>query len=231
MIILLHGDYTEASRVDLNWIKQTAKGKEIRQLDGRNLDKTALTQMLESSSLFGGETLIIIENLFSRIGKKIKLVEELAEIISSSAKNTDIILWEDKEVGTSVVKNLGSSVRVKLFKTPAIIWQFLDGLAPNRARILIPIYRQLIENETPELVLTMIVRRLRQLIQLRDGVTPDGLAGWQASRLTAQARLFTMDTLLLMEKKLLDIEYSIKTGSSPFTLSQHLEQWLISLGV
>lgn len=231
MLILLHGDRIEASRAELNRIKQTSKGKEIRQLDGRNLDKTALTQTLESGSLFGGEILVIIENLFSRIGKKVKLVEELAKIISSSAKNTDIILREDKEVGTSVVKNLGSSAQVKLFKTPAIIWQFLDGLAPNRERILIPIYQQLIENEAPELVFTMIVRRLRQLIQLRDGVTPEGLAGWQASHLTAQAKLFTMHTLLSMEKKLLDIEYSIKTGSSPFTLSQHLEQWLISLGV
>ncbi len=229
MITVIHGDHTEASRNELNRLKLTAKGKEIRQLDGRNLDKTALTQALESSSLFGGDTLVIIENLFSRIGKKTKLVEELAKIIAASSKSSDVVLWEYKEVGANVTKNLGTNIQIKLFKMPAIIFHFLDGLAPSQAKTLIDLYQRLVENEAPELVFTMIVRRIRQLIQLRDGVTPDGLAGWQASRLTAQAKLFTMNSLLLMEKKLLEIEYSIKTGASPFTLSQHLELFIVNL--
>ena len=75
----------------------------------------------------------------------------------------------------------------------------------------------------------MIVRRVRQLILLRDTVIPEGLSGWQLTRLTRQAKLFTMDRLLTMYKKLLEMEFSIKNGSSPFTLRQLTEQFIIDL--
>src|SRR3989338_3962079 len=99
MIILLHGDDIETSRMELNRLKDAQKNREIRQLEGKGLDKTSLTQALASQSLFGGEAFVIIENLFSKIGKKITLVEELCSILADCPKNADIILWEDKEVG------------------------------------------------------------------------------------------------------------------------------------
>ena len=75
----------------------------------------------------------------------------------------------------------------------------------------------------------MLVKRIRQLIMLRDGVTPEGLQGWQATRLTSQSKLFTIDKLLSMEKRLLEIDVSIKTGTSPFPLAQQLELFFIDL--
>ena len=226
MITLLHGDNTEASRAVFSQMKETAVGKEIRVLDGRTLDETKLTQALESSSMFGGDTVVFIENLFGKLGRKQKLIESLSAIIKGSS--ADVVLWEDKEVGVTVTKSLGQA-DVRLFKTPVVLFQFLDGLTPKCAFKLLPVYLALIEKEAPELVSTMIARRLRQLLQLSDGVTPAGLQGWQATRLTHQAKLFTMDRLLFMYKKLLDVEFSIKNGSSPFSLSQLTEQFIIDL--
>jgi DNA polymerase III delta subunit len=219
MITLLHGTYIEASRKEFIRLKDEAKAKDVRVLDGRTLDAAALTQAVESNSLFGGDTMVFIENLFGKLGRKIKLIESLATIINNSS--ADIVLWEDKEVGATVLKNL-SKAKVNIFKTPAIIFQFLD--APT-----LKTYCLLIQQEAPELVQAMLVRRIRQLIQLRDHVTPEGLTGWQLSRLTRQANLFTMDRLLAMYKKLLDIEFSVKNGSSPFTTAQHIEQFLLDL--
>ncbi len=229
MITLLHGDNIEASRAELVRLKNEAKGKEIRSIDGRGLDATTLTQALGSNSLFGGDVLVTIENLFSKLGKKTKLIEQLANMLSDAAKDTDIILWEDKEIGVTVSKSLGSSLKVMPFKIPSIIFQFLDGLHPQSAKVLIPMYQQLVQSEAPELVLSLISRRLRQLLIVAGGETPDGLQGWQVGKLTSQAKFFTIEVLTSMYKKLLDMEYSLKTGTTPFTLAQLTEQFLIDL--
>lgn len=228
MITLLHGDHIELSRNELNRLKAAATGKEVRVLDGRTIDQANLTQALESHSLFGGDTVIFIESLFGKLGKKPKLIEALAKILVASAGSADIILWEDKEVGATVLKNLGK-VDVHLFKLPTIIFKFLDGIAPHRTKTQLDLFHTVVVDSAPELILSMIVKRVRQLIQLHDGVTPVGLAGWQASRLTQQAKLFSMDKLITMHTELLSMEHSTKTGTTPFTLADLIEQFIISV--
>lgn len=226
MITLIHGDNIEASRFELTRLLSLAKGKEIRELNGRGLDQNALTQALESSSLFGGDTLVVIENLFGKLGRKIKLIESLATLIRNSS--SDVIVWEDKELSPSVIKSLGNCT-IKLCKIPVIIFQFLDSLRPHDSKNLILLYQRVVQTQVAEITYTLLVRRVRQLIQLLDGVIPDGLAPWQATRLTGQARLFTMDKLISMHKQLLTMDIAIKTGESPFSLAQLIEQFLIYL--
>ena len=226
MITLIHGDDIETSRNELTRLKDQAKTKEIRVLDGRSIDESSLTQALQSSSMFGEDTAIFIENLFGKLGRKIKLIETLAKILMNST--ADVVIWENKEVSPSVVKSIPKA-NVKLYKLPSIIFQFLDGISPRSASRLLPLYESLVETEAQEIVFSMLVRRIRQLIQVSNGVTPEGMQGWQVSRLTRQAKSFTIDKLLSMYKKLLDIESSIKTGSSPFTLRQLTEKYLLDL--
>lgn len=229
MITLLHGDDVEASRNELNRFKSQAKQKEIRHLDWREVSDTALTQALESQSLFGVETVVIIENLFTRLGRKTKSIEELVRILRQGSKGSNVILWEEKTIGTGIVESLGTDAQVKLFKIPAIIFQFLDGLRPGNAKPLLLLYRKVTRKDAPELVFAMLVRRLRQLMIVHDGSTVSGLQPWQVNRLTSQAKSFTMEKLVAMYRKLLTIEYSVKSGTSPFTLSAHIEQFLADL--
>lgn len=238
MITLLHGDNIERSRAELVRLRDGAKGKEIRTLAGKDVSAQALTQAVESGSLFsaqdgpasgGGDgILVIIENLFSRLGKKLKQAQEFGKILEN-APDTDIIIWEDKELGIGIQKVLGPKVKVIPFPLPKLIFQFLDSLRPGSAKSVLTIYRSLVAYEAPELVFAMLVRRVRQLIMVADKVTPEGMQGWQAARLTRQAGLFTMEKLLTMHKALLTIEVSLKTGSSPFTLSHMIEQFLVEL--
>ena len=231
MIILLHGDYIVSSRAKLMSLVDEAKkaGKEIRHLDGKTLDPLALTQAVESSSLFGGATLVVIEGLLSKLGKKERQAGPLINISKSSGESTDVIFWEDKEIGKTLTGLLGTKVSVQLFKTPVVIWELLDGIRPGSAGTSVTRLQQALERDAAELIFSLLVRRVRQLIQLRDNVTPEGLQGWQAGRLTSQAKLFTMNRLLSMEKRLLDIDISIKTGTSPFSLAQQLELFFVDL--
>lgn len=226
MITLLHGDYIEASRNELNRLKREAVEKEIRQLDGQSIEATTLVQSLESTSLFGVDTLVVVERLFGKLGRQQKKIEELCRILLKATG--DIVLWEDKEIGAAVIKNLGTPT-IRVFKLPVLIFQFLDGIKPGQAKTLLDVFAKLTLAEAPELVFAMLVKRLRLLIQISDGVSPAGAAGWQLTRLTTQAKSFTMSELVRLYEDLGEAEYAVKSGQSPFSLKQLLEQWILTL--
>jgi DNA polymerase III delta subunit len=229
MIILLHGDHIESSRAELNKLRAEAKDREVRRVEGRGLDTAMLIQSLESSSLFGGSTLIIVEQLFGKLGRQLKKISEYAAIISKAGDESDIILWEDRELSPGAIKQLGAKAQIKLFKMPVLIFQFLDSIQPNSSKIMVNLFEKLTQSEAPELVFAMLIKRVRQLISIHAGQSPSGLAPWQVGRLTTQAKGFTMDELVLLYKKLGDAEYGLKSGTSPFTFGQALEQVLISV--
>ena len=229
MITLLHGDNESASRVYLSALKQEVSDTEIRIVDGRQIDEPSLIEAVESRSLFNESVLIVIEQLFGKLGKKQKIQERYAAILKESSKNADIILWEKREAGAVLLKLLGPTASVKLFNIPSVIFQFLDAFEPHSAPKLLGLFKQTVQTEAPELVHALLSRRLRQLLMVFDGTVPPGLQSWQVSRLTRQAKLFTMDKLLTMYQNLLDIEFSIKSGTSAFDMKQHIEQFIIYL--
>lgn len=229
MIILLHGDDRQSSRAALLALKKKFSHLDLRLLNGKTADENALVQAIESQSVFGGSTAIIIENLLTTLGGKPKAMEHVGDILKRSAESATIILWEEKEVSPSTIRHLGSHVEGNLFKIPAVIFSFLDAIRPGNATQLLSLYAKTMEHSAAELIFTLLVRRLRTLMQLSGGTTPKGMAPWQLTRLTKQARFFTMDQILTMEKQLLDAEYAIKTGNSPYTLSQHIERFVIAL--
>lgn len=222
MLYLIHGGELEASRNKLVELKNLAKDKEIRELDGKKLDKTELTQSLESSSMFGGDVLVVIEGFISNAKKREKVFTETISRLVSAAESVDIVLYESKEIDKTVVAKLGNKAQEYLFKTPVVIFQFLDGLT-------LPLLQNTLATEPAEIVYVLTLRRVRQLIQVKENITPEGLQSWQATRLTNQAKRFTMDELVAMHAKLVETDIAIKTGSSPYTLAQHLEQFVISL--
>ncbi|MEK7119451.1 MAG: hypothetical protein AAB457_00405 [Patescibacteria group bacterium] len=229
MISLFHGDDIETSRLKLNEWKAKHAGMEIRTFDSRTIDAAMLTGALESSSLFGAGHAVIIENLTSKLGKKTKLASQLCSLVALASSDTEIVLWEEKEVTAAAMKQLGTHVIPVLCKTPPIIFQFLDALRPGNAKQTLILFRQLNKQQQPEITFSLLVRRVRLLLQIVGRATPIGMQAWQISRLTKQAGFFTMEQLRMIEQKLLEIEYSIKTGASPFSLSEHIEQFLISL--
>lgn len=229
MITLIHGDDVEKSRVRLNTLLGAVKDKEVRRVDGRSVDVTELTTALGSDSMFGGTQLIVIENLLGSSTKKPTRLSSMTRAIAHAPKDADVLLWEGKELTKTVVAKLGPGVKVFLFKIPIILFQFLDALAPSRSKILIELYQKLRIAEADELVFYLMTRRIRQLLIIRDGGMVDGIAPWQARRLTSQAGHFTMEKLHEMYINLLNMEYSLKRGRTPFDLSELIEQFLVAI--
>lgn len=228
MLTIIHGNDVEAARAQLVALKKEATGREIREISGKKLDPAAFVQATESSSMFGTDVLVVGENILSQANKREKGFTKLVSAITEAAKAADVLLYEEKALDSSLLAKLGKS-KVYEFKIPVLIFRFLDGLQPGHTKDELVLLNGLLATEQAEIVFAMLVRRVRQLVQLADRITPEGLADWQAARLTAQARFFTMDGLVAMHTKLVDIDVSIKTGTSPFTLTQLLEQFVLSI--
>jgi len=228
MLTLIHGDNIVASRNELVRLKESAKDKEIRDINGKNISESDLRQAVESSSLFGNTMLVIIEQLFSGLGKKEKQIKLFADILNTSSLSVDIILWESKEMGKTVLTSIPKA-KVQLYKMPIILFEFLDGLKPNTAKQSILSMEKMKDTVPSELLLYMIETRIRHLIQVKDGVTPDKQSPWQTMRLTNQAKSFTMDKLLSLHTKILKSEYAYKTGRTPFSLSELISQILLTI--
>ena len=116
MITVLHGDHVDASRTALVKLRESHANKEIRTIDGSKVDEGMLRQALESQSLFGGDTCVVIERLFAANASKRKILKAYSEVLSSAA-DIDIILWEGKELTTAQQKML-SGADIQLFRTP-----------------------------------------------------------------------------------------------------------------
>jgi len=230
MITLLHGNYIEASRNELNNLKGNDPDIEIRILNGATLNETSLVQALEANPIIAKKKTIIIENLFSQAAKKSpKNFEKFLARLCPAAHDCQIILWENREITAAALKNLGKEVRIQLFKLPVKIFQFLDNLKPDNSAYLLDTLRMVLTTEPAEVVLALLVRRIRQLMMLLDQISLKDLSSWQLSRLTNQAKYFTLEKLKLAEKKLLKAEYNFKTGNTPFNLRQLVEQFIIDL--
>lgn len=229
MILLIHGDDIERSRKELMDVRLEQKGKEIRTLNGKSCDKTLFIQAIESASLYDSQQVILIENLLATLGKKEKILQEYLQILPNLDPTRTVIFWEEKEVSQTVVRSLGQSADIRLYKIPVSLFQFLDALRPADAVHILSIYRQSTRTHSSEIIFSLFGRRIRQLIMVMHGLVPEGLAGWQTTRLTRQARLFTMKQLTAMYTRCIDSEYSIKTGATPYNLSAHLEQIIVDI--
>ncbi|MBI5613947.1 hypothetical protein HY947_03400 [Candidatus Gottesmanbacteria bacterium] len=227
MITLLHGDNIEESRKEFVRIKNEAQGRELRDLTEFVSDENALRQGLESHSLFGSDLLVVFENALSHFGRKEKALDDFLSIVLSSP-SVDILFWENKEIGKGTIAKLGSS-KVKIFKLPVVLFAFLDAIAPNNVPTIIDLYRKTVAINDPYLVFTMTARRVHDLLCVMEGVSADPSQAWQLGRLTKQAKLFTIEKLLFMQRSLLSLDISNKSGLSALPLQASVELFLATL--
>lgn len=224
MLTIIYGQDLVKSRNLLDQIKKENTGKEIINLDGKKLDQTALKESLESGSMFGGDRLVILEDLTSNRSKK--TVEEITDYLSLRHYSNNLILWEKKELTKTFLTKLKADKFFE-FKLEAVIFKLLDALRPDNQNQLLTLLLQSIKVEKAELILYMLAGRIRHLILLKDNVEDAEevlkMAPWQKGKLTKQANYFTLDNLVRLYRTLLQIEVEQKTGQNVFDLKKSLE--------
>lgn len=227
-MLILHGEHEIKSRQKLIDLVATAKniGKAIVWLDGKKLTLGELESSLGTSSLFGTPQTIIIEQLFAGLKSKRKdeLITWLKSVTSQdSYPQTDLILWENKSLTPTQLKNFPEA-QADQFKLASAVFTWLDQFAPSPApkKAQLKYLRQAIEAEAADFCFIMLIRQIRMLIQVKDHCLPP-TAPFMASKLTHQASLFSQSQLVDIHNKVFEIDRRLKNGLSPANLSQELE--------
>lgn len=229
MITIIHGDHLLKSREALLEIKKRYQNGEIINLPA-NVDLTTVKQAVESKSLFAMKRLVIIEKLLTKRGsiKNDKIINYLAQ----SDSQTEIILWEAQKISPAVLAKL-KKAKEKLYQPAAIIFKYLDSLAPGNGRVTIPLFHQAVKSEPIELIFYMTVRRFRLLLAIKEQAEiPEikRLTNWQRVRLVRQVNSFNnSQQLISLLEQLFSIEYRQKTGQSGLKLNQELDIFLAIL--
>lgn len=225
-MIILHGDDQTKSRNALQKIRSEAhdKGKEVVSLDGKSLEVADLIQALEAGSLFGGERLVILENLIGSPTSKRR--DQILGYLSQNPSDA-LVLWEGKAAPAVSLKKLGGVASE--FKISSSIFSFVESLAPNNTRSLLLAFDKALEQDPVELVFFMSVRQVRQLIQVVSGRTAFKGPAWLADKLFRQARAFGLEKLLLMHQQLYEMDKKTKTGTSNLDLKTEFELFLMGV--
>lgn len=231
MITILHGDDIVASRNYFFDLKKKAHEPVI--LNGSDITVTDLTQALEGTALFQDQKHIFIEELFGKKKTASREFKEIAEYVAAHSNTASVVIWEQKQLTPATLKLIGSA-SAKLFKLPQSVFLFVDGLRQENSSQLIELFRQALINTEPELVFYMIVRQYRLLLALSDeSIEPideiKKMAPWQKQKLQRQAQVLDIQTLKKHYRKLLEIDQAQKTGTTPLSLPQAIDFFLLDL--
>jgi hypothetical protein len=216
-MFIIHGDNQLASRALFLEKKrqQLASGFQVIELNGQGLTLAELQTKSLSTSLFGNENSIFIEELFSgRVSREKKLITEFLQ----AGNTADFNIWEPKDVSAQLKQF--SPDEVRKFDLPKYVFQFLD-------RPGLDLLQKAMANTAPEQIFSLLVGHYRKLIQVKNhaGNFPD----WQQQKLSAQAAGMSPEKLLTLYKSLLDIDYRQKTSAGVFDLTFSLELWVLGL--
>ncbi len=225
MKYFIHGDDVTQSRNFLNSLRQKNTNESIL-IDGKTADIGDLIQAIEPQSLFSVGKLVIIENLTAK--KSTKEVKEILSYLSKLQTDVDIILWEAKEIGQPILKQIIDSFTVKSFKTPKIMFKFLENVNPANKSGFLELLIPLRQNSSDEFLFLMMARQLRLLILFKNNALAN-MPSWIQGKLKSQADKFSAKQLFDTYRKLLMIDIAQKTGNTAFTLQEELDIMLATI--
>lgn len=229
MLTLIHGDDIIASRRALTELKEKHLSSEKIILDGAKVSLTDIISATDSLSFFAEKKLVMIENLFS--GTLTKEKEAILEFLKESKSSAEIILWEQKEIGKSILKKYFTEAKIISCQLPQMLFKFLDSFGEKPIATILSMLHNLTTKSEAEFILSMLIRQWRYLIIASDlgqkGFTD--MPSWQAYKFLGQAKYFNLDTLISSYRQLLSIDMKIKTGLTPLNANQLLDIFFVSL--
>lgn len=217
MIFVIHGTDTDSSYKRFSQLLSSYSNYTQVQFD-QHSQKDDLTNVFLSQDLFSTKKVIVIKNT-------LKVDKSLISLLEKAPQDLEVIIWENDELTGSAATKLSKIAKVENFKLPAIIFHFLDSIAPKQKEIIAQLSKfadesSLIWNIQNRFLL-LTLAKLRVDASLAGKITKRNLADWQWSKLRQQAEKFTLPQLRSICYASLKIDYLIKSGQtdlSPSTL-------------
>lgn len=229
MMILIHGEDINLSRNKLLEEIEENKDAEIIKLEGIKVSKEEVVLACETRSMLNPQKILVFQNLFKGIISKER--SDIIAYLLNIKDGIDLYFWEDRELEKLKINKYLSKIKSYKFQYPSSLFNFLDSIGAENRISLIRKFHELLRQIDAELIFYMIIRQWRNLITVKDvgvtGMLP--MPVWQAGKFARQANYFSLENLILNYRQLLAIDYKIKTSSTPYSLTQLLDIFLLSL--
>ena len=223
---ILHGEHIVKSRDRLAALLATAQtaGYEVVKVAAKELTPAGLEEVFRSTSLFGTERLVVIEELHS-LPKSARKDQLLSELAKHQAENC--IVWEKRSLTKTMLKPF-SAAQVEELPLSSQLFSWLDSLGSANKKQLIKQLHELYVSDSAGLVWAMLARQVRLLLSAQDDGQLTG-APFMIQKIRSQASRFTREQLLRLHSELLEIDRKLKTSGTPLTLEQQLDLLILSL--
>lgn len=218
-IVLIHGDNTDKAYARYSQIVDSVKARNW-EVVRHSPETSKLSDTLQAQSLFGGERMILIENL-----GKVKKSEWKWLRDSHKSFEGNVLLYHTGSVTAAFLKELPKELSKEEFAFPKLIWSFLDAFYPRNNRIVLKLFHELIKTEAPELVFTLLSSRLRDLAWIALGNGPN-YPSWRISKLKGQLKRWQSNSLVSShpERSVSAAEGSFTAYSKLLTVIQNLAE-------
>lgn len=228
MITIIHGDDVLTSRRKLVELIDMQRDSEIIRFEGSKFTAEDFLVAAESRSIISNDKLIIIEQFFS--SKKSQEKTNIENLLYRKPEEINIIIWEGKELDKTTLNKI-TDARLFNYSLPKLLWRFLESIGIIEISDLLSMFNNLIKTQDVNFIFAMIIRQWHNLLltlsQKNYGAI--GLTSWQLAKLKRQATSFTSPKLLNSYRKLIFIEYKIKSGLTPLSLKEWLDIFLVNL--
>ncbi len=209
-VTVLYGENIEASRKRFFEIIDTIRkrGWEIVRLSGSE----DLGNSIASISLFESERLFVLEDI-----QKTKR----EDLIWLAARKIDanLLIWNKGSVPVEIRKILPRNTRFEEYKIPKKIFQFLDSFYPGNHKQALNLFHQVIKNETPEFVVAMLSRQLRDIYLAKNDFSLLAYPKWKNQKLRMLSERFSIKKLIKIINLLSQADFDSKTGKTDLVLS------------
>ena len=229
MITVIHGDDQSAGYQYLQSLLTSARyaQTEIIELVADKTSLTDFTQALESSSLFSDSKLLVVFGLFSM--RKKPLQKSFFAVINQATAAPDIIILETKSLTKTQINKIQTENLVsKQFKLPIYLWKFIDYFAPATHRQALSLLLEKLNQTAPELIVFMLLRRIRQLILAQDKLSISS-ADWKQAKLNSQSKQFNLNQLVAYHHQLTTLSHYSKSSQNLLDIKHALTLSVLSL--
>lgn len=218
MITVLYGENSTDSRNKFVALRQdyVAKDFEIIELTSEILPEL-------EKWLFDTQLLFAPKRAF--FGQNLLIKKEHREVLKKYDKpsvEAHFVIWEES-IDDKTAKYAFTTAQLIPFKFPQNIFQLLDGLYPGNKETSLSLLSSVSASVDENIIYFMLVKRVRELLLLKENQEIPKLAGWQKTRLVNQANKWPLEKLCNFYDALYRIEVLNKTSGTAYPLKKALD--------